>query len=165
MHCAGCAALIENALSKLDGVTRARVNLMGGQASVQFEPERIGSKELVAALTQGGYLVHVIEPDEDLGAHEIEKELRERSAWRRRLIVGAAFLAVQVVLVMGGMLTSSALWWSQFLVATVLQFFVGWPYFVGAYLRARSGAANMDTLIALGTGAAYASGWFSSARP
>ena len=158
MHCAGCAALIENALSKLDGVIQARVNLMGGQASVQFESDQIGPAELVEVLTQGGYQVHVIEPDADLGSLEIEKEMRERLGWRRRLIVGAVLLAVQIVLTVGGMLTGEALWWSQFLVATVLQAYVGWPYFVGAYLRARNGAANMDTLIALGTGAAYASG-------
>ena len=158
MHCAGCAALIENAFSKLDGVILARVNLMGGQASVQFEPDQVSVEELVDTLVKGGYQVHVIEPDEDLGSREIEKELRERAGWRRRLIVGALLLAAQVVLVMGGFITGSVLGWSQLLAATVLQAYVGWPYFVGAYLRAKSGAANMDTLIALGTGAAYASG-------
>jgi P-type Cu+ transporter len=158
MHCAGCAALIENALSKLDGVTQARVNLMGGQASILFEPERIGPEELVDTLTKGGYQVHVIDPDEDLGLREIEKETRERTAWRRRLIVGAVLLAIQQALILGDFLSGAVLMWTQFATATVLQVFVGWPYFVGAFLRARSFAANMDTLIALGTGAAYASG-------
>lgn len=158
MHCAGCAALIENALSKLDGVTAARVNLVGGQASVQFDPDRIGPEQLAAALTQGGYQVEIIEPDEDLGAHAIEKELRERVAWRRRLVAGVVLLGVQVVLAFGNVLSGPVLVWTQFVAATALQVFVGWPYFVGAFLRARNLAANMDTLIALGTGAAYASG-------
>lgn len=158
MHCAGCAALIENALSKLDGVSRASVNLMAGQASVEFESERIGPEELIDALTQGGYQVHVIDPDEDLGLREIEKETRERTAWRRRLIVGAVLLAVQLALMFGEFLSGATLMWTQFLTATVLQAYVGWPYFLGAFLRAKNLAANMDTLIALGTGAAYASG-------
>jgi Cu+-exporting ATPase len=158
MHCAGCAALIENALSKLDGVRRASVSLIAGQASVEFEPEQIGPEELIDALTQGGYQVHVIDPDEDLGLREIEKETRERTAWRRRLVVGAVLLALQLALMLGDFLSGAALTWTQFLAATALQAYVGWPYFVGAFIRAKSFAANMDTLVALGTGAAYASG-------
>ncbi len=158
MHCAGCAALIEGALVRLDGVTSARVNLVGGQASVEFDPQRIGTEKLVDALNRGGYQAEVIEPDEDLGEREIEKEARERIAWQRRLIVGALLLGVELAVSYGGFLSGAARVWTQFLVATALQFYVGWPYFLGAALRARNLAANMDTLIALGTGAAYASG-------
>jgi Cu+-exporting ATPase len=164
MHCAGCAALIENALSKLDGVTSARVNLVGGQASVEFDPEKIGPEKLVDTLTQGGYRAEVIEPGEDLGAREIEKETRQRVAWRRRLIVAAVLLSVELAVSFSDLLSGTALVWTQFLVATALQLYVGWPYFVGAALRARNLAANMDTLIALGTGAAYVSGVVHFAR-
>ncbi len=158
MHCAGCASLIENALSKVDGVTWVRVNLVGGRASIQFDPEQTSAEQVAAKVTQGGYQVELIRPDEDLGAREVAKESRERLAWRRRLTAGAVLLALQVVLAFGNSISGPALLWSQFLLATALQLHIGWPYFVGAYLRARNLAANMDTLIALGTGAAYASG-------
>lgn len=158
MHCAGCAALIENALSKLDGVTWVRVNLVGGRASVQFDPERIGPEKLVEALTQGGYEAEVIRPDEDLGAREMEKESRERQGWRRRLGVGVFLLAAQLILVFSDFVSGYPLVFAQLALATILQVYVGWPYFAGALLRARTLTANMDTLIALGTGAAYVSG-------
>ncbi|NLS92212.1 MAG: copper-translocating P-type ATPase [Planctomycetaceae bacterium] len=158
MHCAGCASLIEAAVSKVEGVTWVRVNLVGGRASIQFDPDRTTAEQLAQKVIQGGYRVEVIRPDEDLGAREIEKESRERAGWRRRLVVGTALLAVEVILAFSGLLSGLPLISAQFVLATVLQIYVGWPYFVGALLRARNLTANMDTLIALGTGAAYVSG-------
>ncbi len=158
MHCAGCASLIENALSKLDGVASVRVNLVGGRASVEFDPDRIGTQDLVGALVRGGYQADVIPEDEAPGAREAEKETRERTGWWRRLVVGAVLLGVQLAIAWGGVVAGPILAGVQFLLATVLQVYVGWPYFLGALRRARSLAANMDTLIALGTGAAYVSG-------
>ncbi|MHB8898463.1 MAG: heavy metal translocating P-type ATPase, partial [Thermoguttaceae bacterium] len=158
MHCASCASVIERALSRLDGVASARVNLVGGQASVEFDPHKIAPEKLVDAVNQGGYRAEVIQADQDLGVHEIQKEARQRAAWQRRLVVAAVLLAVELAGSFGGLLVGAPLLWTQLAVATVLQFYVGWPYFVGAFLRARNLAANMDTLIALGTGAAYVSG-------
>lgn len=158
MHCAGCASLIENALSKLEGVASVRVNLVGGRASAEFDPDRIGTQDLVDALVRGGYQADVIPEDEAPGAREAEKETRERTGWQRRLIAGAVLLGVQLAVAWGGFVAGPVLAGVQVVLATVLQVYVGWPYFLGALRRARSLAANMDTLIALGTGAAYVSG-------
>jgi len=158
MHCAGCAARVEKALSRLSGVSAARVNLVTNQASVEFRPEEVGPEELVAAVSAGGYSASVVQEDEQLGGSLVEKEAREASAWRRRLFVGVVLLAPLVWLTHFGRVSGAALVGWQFALATPLQLYLGWPYFLGAWQRLRHGSANMDTLIVLGTGTAYVAG-------
>jgi Cu+-exporting ATPase len=87
-----------------------------------------------------------------------DREVREAAGWRRRLAVAAVLLAPLVWIAhfsrLSGM--AAALW--QFVFSTPIQIYVGWPYFAGALKRLRHFSANMDTLVALGTGTAYAAG-------
>jgi len=158
MHCAGCAGRVEKALAGVPGVCAARVNLVTNQASVEFLPEKVRPEAMVAAVAGGGYSASVVPGLEDLGTTLVQKEVREAAAWRRRLVVGAVLLAPLVWLTHFAEVSGTALVWWQFVLATPLQLYVGWPYFVGAWRRLRHGSANMDTLIALGTGVAYAAG-------
>ena len=158
MHCAACAGRVEKALSRLSGVVAARVNLVTNQASVEYRPGEVGPEELVAAVAAGGYSASLVQDDEQFGSSLVEREAREASAWRRRLIVGVVLLGPLVWLTHFGGLAGRTLVWWQFALATPLQLYVGWPYFVGAWQRLRHGSANMDSLIALGTGTAYVAG-------
>lgn len=158
MHCAGCAGRVEKALGGVPGVLGARVNLVTNQASVECRPGEVRPEELLAALAGGGYSASVVTGAEELGSTLVEKEAREASAWVRRLAVGVVLLAPLVWLTHFGPLSGRMLVWWQFALATPLQIYVGWPYFVGAWQRLRHASANMDTLIALGTGAAYLTG-------
>lgn len=157
MHCASCAARVERALSGVEGVESARVNLMTNQAAVAFDPQRTSHQPLVAAVQRIGYSARILsEPaagDEDL----TNRQRREAQGWRRRLLVGLVMLIPLVWLTHFDSFTTTAVWWS-FLLATVLQVYVGWPYMAGAMRGLRYATANMDTLIALGTGTAYLAG-------
>jgi len=86
-----------------------------------------------------------------------ERNTREAALWQRRLLVGAVLLGILIAMrfvLPSGIVTS----WVALSLATLLQVFVGWPYYVGAWQRARHASTNMDTLVALGTGVAYLSG-------
>lgn len=150
MHCAGCVGRIERALAGVPGVAEAHANLATNQASVEFDPQRVDVSQLTVAVEHAGYkaspVAGVAEATE-LAA----RDDREASAWRNRLVVGIAMLVPLWLLHHG-------VW--QFVLGTVLELYVGWPYIVGAIQRIRHGSSNMDTLVALGTGAAYGAGVF-----
>ncbi|HEV3003325.1 MAG TPA: heavy metal translocating P-type ATPase, partial [Pirellulales bacterium] len=152
MHCASCTARVERALANLPGVTAARANLATNQASVEFDACRVSKDQLLAALHEVGYDGHVSKSGAPK-AHTSEQE-----GWRRRTLAGA-LLAVPLALATFAEVGPAAVrGWMQFIIATGLQSYLGWPYFVGAWRRLRHGSTNMDTLVALGTGAAYSAG-------
>jgi len=152
MHCASCTARVEGALGNLPGVTVARANLATNQASVEYDASRVTIDQLVAALHAGGYDARIAQTGRATArppAHAV---------WRRRTLAGVALavpLAITTYIQIG---PAVARGWLQFALATVLQVYLGWPYFVGAWRRLRHGSTSMDTLVALGTGAAYGAG-------
>jgi Cu+-exporting ATPase len=158
MHCAGCVARVEKSLAGVAGVSDARVNLVTAQASVAFDPARVAPEHLVAAVAAGGFTARLIRDEDDTRATLAEREARESAAWRTRLVVAVALLTPLLWLTHVGPLGGAALAWCQLALATPLQMLVGWPFYAGAWQRLRHGSTNMDTLIALGTGAAYLAG-------
>lgn len=156
MHCASCVGRVEGALNSVEGVQTAQVNLATEQANVYFSGEAVNSEKLIAAIRSAGYEAQVAR-SEGSGEELTERNAREAARWQRRLIVGAGLL---VVIIAVHFLLHAAAWspWLSLAVATVMQGYVGWPYYVGALQRARHASTNMDTLVALGTGAAYLSG-------
>jgi Cu+-exporting ATPase len=148
MHCAGCVGRVERALASVQGVTEAHANLATNQASVVFDPKQAKLPQLTAAVEQAGYKAEPITKTAER-SDLASREDREADAWRNRLIVGLAGLVPLWFLHHG-------VW--QLVLGTILQGYVGWPYFVGAIKRLRHGSSNMDTLVALGTGAAYGAG-------
>ncbi len=98
----------------------------------------------------------------DLGA----KNRREAVMWGSRTAVGVVLLVLLAIAKYGDFASAAVQGWLQLIAATVLQVYLGWPYFAGAIGRLRHGSTNMDTLVAMGTGAAYGSGvqqWLSGA--
>ncbi len=158
MHCASCAARVEQALSGVAGVVRARVNLVTHQASVEFDPQTATTAALVDAVAAGGYSARPIAQAEDLGQRMGDHEAREAAGWRRRLAVAVVLLAPLVWIAHFSRLSGMAALGWQFLLSTPIQVYVGWPYFAGALKRLRHLSADMDTLVALGTGTAYGAG-------
>ncbi len=162
MSCASCVSRVETALCRVPGVKAARANLATNQAAVEMEHGHAQVEELVSAVKRAGYKASMPSDDEHahhsamLGEHEL-------MLWRRRLITGAVLLAPLVVPHVLGLLGVEALqgaWvgWVQLACATVLQVYVGWPFYVGAWRRAIHLSTNMDTLVAIGTLAAYGAG-------
>ncbi len=146
MTCASCAARIEKRLNKLDGVA-ATVNYATEQAAVAFDPEQVSLDDLIAAVEAAGY--HASLPQDALGDEDPARQ------YRLRLIVAVALSAPVAVLAMAPPAQFSGWEWLALALATPVVFWSGWPFHRVAALNARHAAATMDTLISLGTLAAW----------
>jgi Cu+-exporting ATPase len=158
MRCAGCAANVQRALKSVAGVATAHVNLLTRQASVQIDPRQANPEKLIAAVRGRGFSAAVSTEGDDLGSGLRERELEEAASWRKRLLVGATLLVPLVWLTYWADLSPGWLLSWQLLLVTPVEIYVGWPYFADGWRSLRHGATNMDTLVALGTGAAYLAG-------
>ena len=153
MNCASCAANVEKALRKVDGVREAGVNLATGRATVRFDPGLVTPADLARAVRSAGYGVAA-----GLGEAEREAE-REYRTLRRSVIWGGA---AALVIFLGSMrhwfpwvpafLQGFFVLWA---LATSVQLVLGLRFYRGAWGALRHGTANMDTLVAVGTTAAY----------
>ena len=147
MTCGSCAARVEKTLNKQPGV-RAFVNFATGEALVHRDEEAPEFEVLRTAVQERGYdvRIHVDEAE--------EAARREERAWLRRLLV-AWPLGIATFVV--SLLWMDETWerWTALILATPVQFYAGWPFLRGAAIRAKTLTANMDTLIAVGTLAAY----------
>lgn len=142
MTCAACARTVERQLSNSPGVRKASVNFATKVASVSYNPAETQVSDLVAAVEDVGYEVPAEDP-------EIAQAAEFRSL-QKRLLVGAAFAIPVVVL---GMTERYPL--AQLLLTIPVFFWAGRSFFVDAWTALRHGSANMNTLIAIGTGAAF----------
>ncbi len=149
MSCAACARTIERTLANTPGVERARVNFATATATVEYDPDRVRIPDFVGAIEELGYGVPKSEPRPDA----------EEPGYRRRLIVALVFAAPVLALGMAERLP-----WVQFVLALPVIFYSGAPFYTGAWKALRHRAANMNTLIALGTGAAFLYSVFETLR-
>ena len=167
MHCASCVNRVEEELALIPGVTEAAVNLATGEATVSYEPGRAAVGDLVAAVARAGYRGRP--PAEPSPADETEPERRagaEVRLLRRRF----AFAAVVGALLIGltfvwSPLEERATMWLMLALATPTQLWAGWPIYAGAWKVGRHGSADMNTLIALGTGVAFVYSLVATAAP
>jgi Cu+-exporting ATPase len=167
MHCAACAVRIEGALGQAPGVSRAAVNFATGRATVEYDPAATAPTDLRDVVRGAGYDA-VVPPDGHHGGRlaDAEEQAREAEYKRTRLkFVVAAVLTVPVaVLGMGGhvvpslapLLNFPGRAWVELALATPVLFWAGWEFFSGAWAAARHRAADMNTLVAIGTLSAFA---------
>jgi len=156
MSCAACARTIENQLAATAGVTGAHVNFATSTATVEFDPARAAVRNLVQAIEELGYGVPQPVAGEDV--EDVEEQAREReyAALQRRLWLAAAFAVPVVVLGMWpGLMHLRATIWIQLALTAPVVCYAGAPFYKGAWSALRHRSANMNTLIALGTGAAF----------
>ena len=143
MTCASCANRVERKLNKMTGVT-ASVNYASERATVTF-PTGVSGADLVATVEAAGYTATVPQPEEP------DRTL----GWRRRLVV-AVVLAVPVIVLSMVPATQFDGWqWVSLVLATPVVLWAGLPFHRAAWSNLRHGAATMDTLISMGTLAAY----------
>jgi len=163
MSCASCVARIEGGLRATPGVVRASVNLATEQATIEYRPATTGPSAIRDTILSLGYTP--VLPTAAVTAETEAPEAREaraRAAYRtlRRRFWFAAALTVPVMgLGMGEHLglgvPRAQSFWLQLLLATPAQFWAGWQFYRGAWAVARHGMSDMNTLIAVGTSAAY----------
>jgi Cu+-exporting ATPase len=140
MTCAACARSIERTLANTPGVERAHVNFATATATVQFHPGQAKVGDLIGAIEDLGYGVPETEPVPDTQGRD----------YRRRLIL-SLLLAVPVMAL--GMMHRAI--WLQLALTIPIIFYCGAPFYASAWSALRHRTANMNTLIALGTGAAF----------
>ncbi|CCE60205.1 TPA: copper-translocating P-type ATPase [Staphylococcus argenteus] len=156
MTCAACSSRIEKVLNKMDGVQKATVNLTTEQAKVDYYPEETDANQLITRIQKLGYDAAVKDKNKDQASRKT-KELQHKLI---KLIISAA-LSLPLLMLMFVHLFNMHIPslfmnpWFQFILATPVQFIIGWQFYVGAYKNLRNGGANMDVLVAVGTSAAY----------
>jgi Cu+-exporting ATPase len=144
MTCAACVARVEKKLNKLDGV-EASVNLASESALVRFDSSAVGVEELVAAVEAAGYR-----------ASPARREREQHDPWRRRFQVSALLTAPLVALMLPPLQFDG--WeWLALALSTPVVWWAGLPFHRTALLNLRHRAATMDTLVSIGTIAAW--GW------
>ncbi|MGA3098826.1 MAG: HAD-IC family P-type ATPase, partial [Bryobacteraceae bacterium] len=155
MTCAACARAIELALAATPGVERARVNLATNTATVEYDAARAHVGDFIGAIEDLGYGVPQTEPRPDA----------EESAYRRRLAVAAILAAPVLVLGMWhGLVAAPYSAWIQLALTLPVVCYCGAPFYQAAWTALRHGSANMNSLIALGTGAAFTYSLYETLR-
>jgi P-type Cu+ transporter len=159
MTCAACANRIEKNLKRAPGVTDANVNFASNRATVAFDPTHTHAGAIKEVIRDSGYEVPEVAetaPGSDSEAEDWEQKAREAEVrdLKRRLVVALVFGIPVAVLGMAH-LSFPGSNWVQLLLTTPVLFYSGLPYFTGAWNALKHRAADMNTLVAIGTGAAY----------
>jgi Cu+-exporting ATPase len=163
MTCANCAANIERALNKkVSGIVNASVNFASERATVEYIPGVATLRDMIAAVEAAGYGAispEEISEEEDAEQNARRAEIRDQT---RKFIAGVIFALPLFVLSMArdfGLIGpwSHAPWvnWFFWALATPVQFYTGWDYYVNGFKSLKNKSANMDVLVAMGSSVAY----------
>jgi P-type Cu+ transporter len=159
MTCAACSTRIEKSLNRMEGIARATVNLTGETGSIEYIPEIVSVDDVLNKIKKLGYHAST---QQDRETKKTNKE-EEITSKKRKLILSIilslpllytmfAHMPWEFGLPMPSLLMNP---WFQFLLASVVQFYIGGPFYIGAFRALRNKSANMDVLVALGTSAAF----------
>ncbi len=176
MSCASCAKSIERAISEVPGVVETNVNFGIEQATITYNPKQTNLEKIQAAVTDAGYGSDALQDEEMMsGEKDAEKDARlaELRHLQRQVIVGAV---ISIVLVVGSLPAMTGLnfhwipaWlhnpWLQLVLTAPVQFWCGKSFYQATWKALKHHAATMDTLIALGTSAAYFYSLFATVFP
>ena len=171
MHCSACAVRIEKALNRADGVEACNVNFATTRATVQYDPTKTDPAKLREVVQKAGYdaIVQTSNAPASESAQSLqdaENAAREREfAEQKRKFIVAAILTIPVAfLAMGGHFIPALAWlmgaawrpWVEMILTAPVLFWAGREFFTGAWAAAKHRAADMNTLVAIGTFAAFA---------
>lgn len=160
MHCSSCAVLINKSLIKTNGVQEAVVNFSTEKASVMFDDSLVDVNKLIEVVKNRGYKATIFESGTD---NESEKRKREMSRLQRLLLISLLFSIPALLIGMlfmkdGIFFVGYEIPYATYILlalSTPVQFYVGKQFYQGAWISLKNKSANMDTLIAVGTSAAY----------
>lgn len=167
MTCAACQARVQRTLQKQAGVSDATVNLMMGNATVTFDPEAVSPDALVAAIRDTGYGAEL--PQDDRSAFE-EQEARDAATaeefkeLRLKAAVSGA-IGAAAMLAMPWMHHYPWAPWLLLVLTSGVMLSAGRHFYVRAWSALRHGSADMNTLIAIGTGSAFLYSVIATATP
>ncbi|MDN6161385.1 MAG: heavy metal translocating P-type ATPase, partial [Atopostipes sp.] len=173
MTCSSCAQTVEKTTRQLDGVSTAAVNLATEKLTVEYDPESINLSDIIQSIAQEGYEAHEkIDSAEATKLEEEKKESEIQGFWRR-FIFSAIFTVPLMYISMGPMIglpvpeiinpETNALFFAMAqLILTIPVMYYGKDYFTVGFKTLFRGHPNMDSLVALGTSAAFIYSLFAS---
>ncbi|WP_339312455.1 heavy metal translocating P-type ATPase [Paenibacillus sp. FSL M7-0896] len=159
MTCAACSSRIEKVLGRMPGIAAVNVNLALETAHVEYSPGNISTAEIMDKVSSIGYKAALKQDRKDIAEQRSEEITRKRNKW-----MISALLSLPLLWAMAGHFSFTTwIWtpelfmnpWFQLVLATPVQFVIGWQFYVSAYKALKNGSANMDVLVVLGTSAAY----------
>jgi Cu+-exporting ATPase len=165
MHCAACQSRVQRALSKTPGVQDAAVNLMTNNATVAFDPVATSPEQLVEAIRATGYGADLPSPHQtafeeqaaqDRARDEEFRELRTKALVS--LVIGVGAMVVPMLLPMSQTMATNrapATWWVLLAATLVVMLWAGRHFYTRAWIALTHRSADMNTLISVGTGAAF----------
>ncbi|MEE9525200.1 MAG: heavy metal translocating P-type ATPase [Candidatus Woesearchaeota archaeon] len=158
MHCQSCVTLVERALKKLDGIGNAVVNLTTEKATVDFDNSKLKQEDILQAITKKGYTCSLVQ-----GKTNANKEAKKRKGELNKLkklfyfslLFAIPAFVISMILSMWLKIDIPYEGYILWILATPVQFIVGAQFYKGMWTALKNKSANMDTLIAIGTSAAY----------
>ncbi|MDF5733326.1 MAG: heavy metal translocating P-type ATPase [Rhizonema sp. PD38] len=176
MSCASCARNVEQAISSVPGVDEANVNFGAEQATVKYNPKKTNLEKIQNAVEAAGYSAYSLQEQEMItGADDAEKaeRLAETRSLIRKVVVGAVISIVLIGGSLPAMLGINLPWipawlhnpWFQLVLSAPVQFWCGYRFYINFWKALKRHTATMDTLIALGTSAAYFYSVFATVFP
>ena len=175
MSCASCASNIEEAIRSVPGVSECNVNFGAEQATVKYDSQKVSIEKIQDAVDAAGYSATPLQDEMGTGEDDEEKAARKAESrdLMRKVVVGGI---ISVILIVGSlpMMTGIKLpfipaWlhnaWLQLALTAPVQFWCGYSFYTGAWKAFKRHTATMDTLIALGTSAAFFYSLFATLFP
>ncbi|EDX86049.1 copper-translocating P-type ATPase [Synechococcus sp. PCC 7335] len=165
MSCAACASNIESVIAQVAGISSIRVNFAAEQASVEYDESSTNIRKIQAAISEAGYeasaRVNLSVKQEDIQAQE-ERKAYQKELLTKTIVSGMVGLVLTIGMLPMMLGVSIPNWpmflhnpWLQLVLATPVLFWCGQSFYTNAWKTFLRRAANMNTLVALGTGAAY----------
>lgn len=156
MTCVSCAAVIEDRLKKLPAVKNVQVNFVTQKTAVEYDPSSLNEQTIIQAIKNAGYSASVI-TESSSHSHNHQQMIKEREVMKEKMFFIISLLLSLPVLILS-MIVKDMSFFSrviQSILAGVVQFYFGFRFYRGMWYALKNKTANMDTLIALGTSAAY----------
>jgi Cu+-exporting ATPase len=154
INCASCVQKIESQLAEVDGVIQSSVNFANGQATVHYDRKKTNEEAIARAITKIGYPARRLEP---MHPHK-------DSSFCQLIYQTILSFALSIPLTLH-MFGAPLPLWLQIAFATIVQFGGGYSFYCGAWRGLKRFSANMDTLVALGTSAAYCYSLYATFTP
>ncbi len=158
MHCASCATLITKRVQKEPGIKYVNVNQTTEKATVEFDETKTSESSIISSIESLGYKARVLSDMEKSPEYEAQKKQKEIKKLRNTFIFSLIFAFPALIIGMVLMWFGIDIPYKNlilFLLATPVQFIVGWDIYKSAFGALKNKSANMDSLIAIGTSAAY----------
>jgi Cu+-exporting ATPase len=158
MHCQSCVTILTKGLTKNPGVKYANVNFATEKATVEFDDSQVNEDKLIKTVESLGYKAKVMTPENSNSDYDNQKKQSEIKKLKKTFIISSIFALPALIIGMVLMSLGIEVPYSNFILfvlATPVQFIIGWDIYKSAFGALKNKSANMDSLIAIGTSAAY----------